>query len=127
MSLKEINTSLLAIETQFDELKQRYPALARESATARVDYELENARVLDEIAHEIVLQQADDPKFKMTVDEKSAQALLRTADLYRAYRETEAERDGTKMLIDVLQSQLMSTQTRTKLVLVEEGLITSQT
>ena len=63
----------------------------------------------------------------MTVDEKSAQALLRTADLYRAYRETEAERDGTKMLIDVLQSQLMSTQTRTKLVLVEEGLITSQT
>lgn len=127
MSLKELNTSLLAIETQFDELKQRYPALAREAASARVDYELENARILDEIAHEITVKQADDPKFKMTVDEKAAQALLRTADLYRAYRETDAERDGLKMLVDVVQSQLTSVQTRTKLELIEEGLIASQT
>ena len=126
MSLQGLTTDLLALESAFDDFKARYPQIARDAATARINYELDYGDELDKIAHEIILQQQIDPKYKPNADEKAAMATKRTADQYRQYRETEAERDGMGKVIAVLQSQLTSVQTRTKLELIEKGLIDAQ-
>lgn len=126
MSLQNINKDLLELESSLDKLKSAYPSAARAAATARVNHELAFATAVDQISHEAFLERENDPKFKQTVAESDAKATLRTAKYLREYRESEAELSGIKMQIDVLQSILMSTQSRTKLELIENGLINAQ-
>lgn len=115
--LHEINSDLLELEKSLSALGHAYPDLARACASARINYELDYAGAIDDITHDALRKD-----IKMTVAEKEAQAALRTKDTLTAYRTADAELDGAKKQIDILQSILMSTQSRVKLEMIERGL-----
>ena len=122
MSLQSLNTDLLALETSLDALKISYPQAAREAASAKIAYELKYAEAIDSLAHEATVKASTDPKFKQTVAQAEASAMLRVKADYKTYRESEAEVNALKMQVDILQSILMSTQSRTKLMLIERNM-----
>lgn len=122
MGLHEINTDLLELEKSLSALSISYPQLAREAATARINYELDYANAIDLITHEAIAAEK-----KLSVAEKESQATIRSAETMEAYRLADAELDGAKKQIDVLQSILMSTQSRVKLEMIERGLTNFQT
>lgn len=122
MSLSNIDNDLLELEKQLSVLSREYPNLARCAASARIHYEIDYANAIDLITHEAIRTET-----KMTVAEKEAQAVIRTALTMETYRMAEAELDGAKKQLDVLQSILSSTQSRVKLELIERGLTNFQT
>ena len=122
MSLSNIDNDLLELEKQLSGLSVKYPDLARSAASARIAYEIDYANAIDLITH--VATVADK---KLSVAEKDSQATIRSAKTMETYRMADAELDGVKKQIDILQSILMSTQSRVKLELIDRGLTNYQT
>jgi hypothetical protein len=122
VSLSNIDNDLLALEKQLSEISLKYPDLARTAASARIAYEIDYANAIDLITHEAIV--ADK---KLSVAEKDSQATIRSAKTMEAYRMADAKLDGVKKQIDILQSILMSTQSRVKLELIERGLTDHRT
>ena len=126
MSLTNINADLLDLEKRLNALSQTYPVLAAEAATAKINYELAEANALDAIAHEVTVQQAEDPKYKPTDPLKAAWATQRCADELREYLNTKAAEAGAKAQLEVLQAILTSVQTRTKIETLDSQMIRAQ-
>jgi hypothetical protein len=122
MSLSTIDADLRELETQLSALSLKYPDLARSAASARIAYEIDYANAIDLVTHEAIV--ADK---KLSVADKESQATIRSAVTMETYRMADAELDAAKKQIDVLQSILMSTQSRVKLELVEKGISAYQT
>lgn len=120
--LNDIERNLRALELDFAAIQREYPGQVKEAATAKINYEIAVAEAFDTIKHEMVAAGE-----KPTAAGIEPLALLRVRELYAAHRTSEAIVDGQKKKIDVMQSILMSTQSRVKIAMVERGLTNFQT
>lgn len=115
---QEIERELAKCEAALYEMQQKYPALARAAAEARIVYDVAWAEAVDEIAH----RQLTEGKKPPTVPVQDAMATQMVKEQMAAARIAEADLDAGKKHLDSLQAILSSVQTRAKLVQLEMGL-----
>ena len=116
MALHEIDADLKTAEAVLHHWESKYPKIARDEATAKVEHELAWANAIDKIVTE-----SDGGKLP-TVAVMEAEATKRCAGTLRAKREAEAEADIAKKLIGIAETTLTSIQTRVKLEVIKKGL-----
>ena len=117
--LHKINEDLLALEQLFCNVEATYPQIARTANQARYDYDIAYADAVDTIEHRAL----EVGQKKPTVAAVESEAVLMVKVEMEKARTAETELKIAGVLIKSLESRLSSTQSRTKLELIELGLV----